>query len=95
MTKFPAILKNKYVIATIIFIVVILFLDENNLFVSMRLRRDVNRLQQEEKQLQNDIVNDSILVRRLTDDPEALERYARLEYFMKAPDEDIFVVKED
>jgi hypothetical protein len=79
----------KYWVATAVFLVVILFLDPNNLFVTMRLRNDVRagedsihsleeaiRAEGEEKQTLNDI--------------DAKEHFGRENYFMKRDDEVIY-----
>lgn len=94
MPKLLQLIKNKYVIATIVFLAIILFISENNIFVSHRLRHEVNRLHKEEVQLQQDIAEDSTLMLSLEDDLAAKERYAREHYYMRAENEDIFVIKD-
>lgn len=88
------IVKNKYVAATLIFVVLIVFLDENNLFVTSRLRREVRELGQEEVALRDGIVQDSLRVNSLVGDVEALERYGREEYYMKRANEDVYVIED-
>lgn len=92
MNTFLKIIKNKYFIATLVFLVIVLFLDENNLFVLHRLNKEVRTLHEEETQLQENIAADSIHVHNLVGDLDSLERYGREEYYMKRPDEDVFVV---
>lgn len=93
MKKALKILSNKYVIATLVFLVVIVFLDENNLFVTGKLKRQVNELHAEEKALSDAIVADSINAVSLQGDLNAIEHYGREQYYMKRPNEDIFVIK--
>ena len=50
----------KYWVATAVFAVVILFLDQNNLLVTMKLGRQVNQLHNQEEELREAIVQDSI-----------------------------------
>ncbi len=91
-TKFWKIIKNKYVITCIVFLLIILFLDENNLFVTRSLRRDVSELEYTIDTLKRGIVVDSVKAERLKYDLDSIERYGRETYFMKRQNEDVFVV---
>lgn len=95
MRHFLKIIKNKYVIATLIFVIVFLFIDENNAFVLFRLKGEVRELHKEEAALRNEIVEDSIMVNSLRGNMEALERYGREEYFMKRSNEEIYIYNDD
>ena len=86
------IVKNKYFIATLIFVIVILFLDENNLFVTRSLRRDVSQLNETIDTLKQGIIKDSIQAEQLINNMDSIERYGREKYFMKRKNEDVFVV---
>ena len=93
MKKFLKIITNKYVIATLVFVVLIFFLDEYNLMVTHRVSRQVNQLHAEEAALKEAIVTDSINNAALRDNLDAIEHYGRENYYMKRPNEDIFVIK--
>ena len=93
MKKSLKIIGNKYVIATLVFVVLILFLDEYNLMVTRRVRRQVEELHVEEKALREAIVQDSINNATLRNSLDAKEHYGRENYYMKRPDEDIFVIR--
>lgn len=84
---------NKYLIAFVVFVVLILFLDENNLMVTMRLRKEVSRLHAEERELKEAIVADSAQAAAIRESVDAKEHYGRENYYMKAADEDVFVVE--
>lgn len=84
---------NKYLIAFVVFAVLILFLDENNLMVTMRLRKEVSRLHNEEKELKEAIVADSAQAATIRESLDAKEHYGRENYYMKGADEDVFVVE--
>ena len=92
LSKIWKVVKNKYVAATLIFIVLIAFVDENNLILTSRLHRQVRALHAEEQRLQEGIVVDSIRAVSLKHDKVAIERYGREEYYMKRADEDIYIV---
>ena len=83
----------KYIVATVLFLIVILFIDSNNLLVTHRLGKQVNALHAEERDLCEAIEADSIAAASLCDNPDAIEHYGRENYYMKRPNEDIFVVR--
>lgn len=91
-TKMWKIVKNKYFITFFIFFLLIIFLDENNLFVVRSLSRDVAELQYTVDTMQLGISRDSIQAERLKYDIDSIERFGRENYYMKAKNEDVFVV---
>ena len=93
MKKLLKIKGLKYWVATAVFVVVILFVDQNNLLVTMKLGRQVADLKDEEATLREAIVQDSINAATLKDNLDAIEHYGRENYYMKRSDEDIFVIK--
>ena len=93
MKKVLKIVSNKYVIATLVFLVLIVFVDDYSLRVSSRLRRQVENLHAEEQSLKDAIVADSVAAAELRGSLDAKEHYGRENYYMKRPNEDIFVIK--
>lgn len=83
----------KYWIATAVFALVILFIDPNNLMVTLKLGRQVHALHAEERALEEAIVQDSANAASLKNNLDAIEHYGRENYYMKRADEDIFVIK--
>lgn len=93
MKKALKILTNKYVVATLIFLVVIVFIDDYSLRVSSRLGRQVEALKAEEQALSEAIVADSAAAAELRRSLDVKEHYGRENYYMKRPNEDIYVIK--
>lgn len=89
------IIKNKYVIAILVFLVLILFIDENNLFVTRSLKKEVSELNHTVDTLLRGIEQDSIQAHRLKDNMDSIERYGREQYYMKRSDEDVFIIVHD
>lgn len=83
----------KYWVATALFVLFVVFIDQNNLLVTLRLQRQVNNLHAEERDLRAAMEQDSINAVSLVGDMNAIEHFGRENYYMKRPDEDIFVVK--
>lgn len=87
------VLLNKYFIATLVFLVLIIFVDEYSLRVSSRLGHQVDELHAEEQALVEAIRQDSINDADLRGSLDAKERYGRENYYMKRSNEDVFVIK--
>jgi len=92
--KLWKVVKNKYVAATLIFLVFFLFLGENNVRVVHRLKHELNDLNKEAHLIEQDIKQDSLEAVSLFGSKEALEAYGREHYYMKRDNEDIFIIKE-
>ena len=83
----------KYLVATAVFVVVVFFFDQNNILVTMHLKRQVADLKKEERDQRKYLAADSIAAAAINGNMDALEHYGRENYYMKRPDEDIFVIK--
>ena len=93
MKKLKNIKGLKYIIVLVIFAVYIVFLDDYSIIATSRLKRDVRQLHAEEQALKEAIVADSNGAAELRNNLDAKEHYGRENYYMKRPDEDIFVIK--
>ncbi len=87
------ILKNKYVIVILVFLVFIVIIDDTSLMMSFRLRRQLKDMENTKEYYMNEISKDSAKIQALQHDPKAIEQFAREEYLMKKDNEDIFLVK--
>ena len=94
-TIFWKIIKNKFFIVCFVFFLIILFLDENNLFVIRSLKKDVAQLEFTIDTMRQGIYQDSLQAERLKYNLDTIERYGRENYYMKRKNEDVFVVVED
>ena len=89
------IFKNKYLIATILFVVWMLFFDHNNIFLHLQYRKELNELKADKKYYQEQIDLTRKEVDLTKSNPQAMEKVAREQYLMKKDDEDVFVVGEE
>ena len=85
-------LKNKYLIATIAFLVWMVFLDANSLIIHYQLNTEIQTLEAQKMQLKKEIASDKKALEELQD-LEKLEKYARENYFMKKEGEEIFLIE--
>ncbi|MFA5575136.1 MAG: septum formation initiator family protein [Brumimicrobium sp.] len=88
------VLKNKYILTSIIFVVYILFIDDVDIFNILRQEAKLRELKQNKIELAEKYNETKQLLEQLDDD-KALERYARENKFFKQDDEDIFVIVYD
>lgn len=89
------ILGNKYLIASVIFLVWILFFDENSITRHLRDRRQLSELVQQKAYYQERIAADKQKFEELHKGKAELEKFAREQYYMSKPDEDVFVIVEE
>lgn len=88
-------LMNKYTMTLLIFLVWLAFFDRNNLVEKMQLRGKIATLKKEKAYYQEKIEQDNRKRQELLSNKDNLEKFAREQYLMKNPNEDIFVfVKE-
>lgn len=93
LRKIFRILTNRYVIATVIFLLVILFFDQFNLKHQRELHRELKEQEEEISYLRHniDLYKDSL--RMVTEDREGMERIAREKYFMKRDNEVVYHIE--
>ncbi|MBI9034016.1 MAG: septum formation initiator family protein [Bacteroidales bacterium] len=91
-SKLFRLLKTKWGIASLFFVVWFLFMAKNNYLEHRRMRQRVNELEAEKGYLQGEISKDSLMLENLKD-KKALERYGRENYLMKKADEDIYLIE--
>ena len=92
LSKIPPLLKNKYLLTGLAFIVWLAFFDRNNLVSQLRSHKVLKGLQMEKKFFIDESRKDSAALHDLTSDTASMERYAREKYMMKKDNEDIFII---
>src|SRR4029078_7897100 len=84
--------QNKYVITLAAFIVLMLFIDHNDIFMQLDRRRQLNDLLASKAYYEKQIEQTKKNLSELQNNPAALEKFAREKYLLKKDNEDIFVV---
>ena len=85
----------KYIVVALIAVVLIGFVDENSVWHHMVNKQRINELQEEIDEYTTQNKNDQAQIKKLDSDPKAIKKIARERYFMKADNEDIFVLSDD
>jgi len=85
-------LRNKYIAALTGFVILMLFIDHNDIFVQLDRRRQLNELLTSKRFYEQQIAETKKNLSDLQNNSAALERYAREKYLLKKDNEDVFVV---
>lgn len=85
----------KYAVVSLFGLLLIGFLDDNSLWSHFKNRQRITELTEEKARYEADFERDQAQIKELDKNPKAIEKIARERYFMKADDEDIFVLSDD
>ena len=84
-------LNNRYVYATLLFLVFILFIDQFNLFEQLRLWRSVNDKKRQIEYYEKLVPESRQYLEALQTDTATMEKVAREQYMMKRDNEVIYL----
>ena len=86
---------NKYWIVLIVGILIVGVLDENSFYQRVKYDLQIEELKTKIAEYNAQYERDEAQLRELRRNPKAITKIARERYFMKADDEDIFVLSDD
>lgn len=89
------ILHYKYFLVIMVCTLLIGVVGEDSVLKRVRLELQIEDLKKEIKKYEDQHAADSKQLQEIRRSPKAIERIARERYFMKADDEDIFVLSSD
>ena len=84
---------NAYWLVTIVFFALTFAMGDSSLYKRYTYDEKIRSLEKEIKHYQKEIEINSKKLNDLHTDKEGLERFAREEYFMKKPNEDVYIIK--
>ena len=84
---------NAYWLVTIVFFALTFVMGDSSLYKCYTYDEKIRSLEKEIKHYQKEIEINSKKLNDLHTDKEGLERFAREEYFMKKPNEDVYIIK--
>lgn len=90
--KIPPVLRNKYILTIVIFVVWLLLFDSNNLIARYKEMKELRKLKIDREYYMNKIETDRKKLHELKTDNQNLEKFAREQYRMKKPDEDLYII---
>ena len=84
---------NAYWLVTIVFFALTFVMGDSSLYKRYTYDEKIRSLEKEIKHYQKEIEINSKKLNDLHTDKEGLERFAREEYFMKKPNEDVYIIQ--
>jgi cell division protein DivIC len=93
LTVIFSILRNKYLLSIGVFVVMLIFVDKNDVFVQASRKHQLKDLTESRDFYLNEIEKTKKELADLQNNPAALEKYARENLYMKKSNEDIFIVE--
>jgi len=94
MRKIISILTNKYLVASVFFIVWMLFFDQRDVFQQRDRQADLKKLEAKKQYYVEEIARTKKELEDLQNNPAALEKFAREHYLMKKDGEDIYIIED-
>ena len=85
-------IRNKYVLATTFFLVWVLFIDTNNIFVWMNDLKTVAQQEKQKEYYREAIRQTDEKLNQLTSNKDSLEKFAREQYLFHEKDEEVFIL---
>jgi len=92
MKRLVNLIKNKFFLIAIAFLVWMTFFDQNDLFSQYHYHQQLTKLKQERDFYKKETAKVAQDLDELTSNPEKLEKFAREKYLMKKANEDVFVI---
>lgn len=84
---------NKYTIVIIVFLLFLFLGEKHNAVQRIQYKQKIKELEREIEYYKEEIARNKEKLNQLRSDKKDLEKFAREEYLMKAPDEDVYVIK--
>ena len=85
-------LNNRYVYATLLFLIVILFIDQFNLFDQLKLSQSLEDKKQQIEYYEKLVPESKAYLEALQTDTATMEKVAREQYLMKRDNEIIYLI---
>lgn len=92
LERIKYVLKNKYYLTTILFLIWMLFLDPNDIITQVRNMVHLNAINKDKAYYQEEIGKVNKDLEELSSNKKQLEKFARENYLMKKENEDIFII---
>ena len=94
LSHIPSFLRNKFFLATVGFVIWMLFFDRNDLFTQLDRKKELREMQESRAFFEKQIREHRHFSNDLQFNASAIEKYAREQYLMKRDNEDLFLIEE-
>ena len=86
---------NKYIITILLFLVWMVFFDSTSFLVINELNQEINKSEKQLQYYKDEFKKNDDFYKKLMNNKNEKEKYARENYFMKKPNEEIFILVAD
>src|SRR5690606_6633142 len=93
--KIPPYIRNRYVLTVFVFSVWMLFFDRNDIVSAIKLRIQLSELRDQQEYYKKELQSTVQLQKAIFEDSENLEKFAREKFYMKKPNEVLYVIVEE
>ena len=93
--KIYKVIKNKYIITSLVFVIWMMFIDKNNMIAQYKLHKELNDLKDKKEYYIKEIAKDKQATYELNTNIKTLEKFGREKYLLKKDNEDIFLIIEE
>lgn len=87
------VLLNKFVLSSIVFVIWMTFLDVNSWLIHRELNQELEELEASISHYKTEIAKDQEQLRQLNSAPENLEKFAREQFHLLKPGEEIYLLE--
>jgi len=95
LTRFTGVLKifkNKYVTSIVVFVIWISFFDRNDMWTQWDRKQELQKLETSQAFYEKEIATTKKDLMDLNNNPAVLEKFAREKFYLKRPNEEIFII---
>ena len=86
---------NKYLITIVLFLVWMIFFDSTSFLVINELNKEIDKYEEQLQYYKDEYKKNDDFYKKLMNNKDEKEKYARENYFMKKPNEEIFILVVD
>jgi|GEM_PF-136654 len=94
MERFLYAIRNKYLLASVAFVIWMLFFDRNDVSTQYGYQREKSNLEREKAYYEEEIASIKQSIKNVQNNPSEIQRIAREKYQMKRDQEDVYVIVE-
>ena len=87
--------SHKYALFFVLFLLVIIFCGEYTIIAKFSGVNRIERLEDEILRNENQYKRDSVRIQKLKGNPEGIKNIARERYYMKAENEDVYIIRKN
>lgn len=93
LSHIPSLLRNKFFLAAVCFVIWMLFFDRNDVFTQIERKKELREMQESKAYFEKQINDNRHFSNDLQFNASAIEKYAREKYLMKRENEDLFLIE--